>query len=64
MIRTDYLGWSFDVTTQMMIVIQKLVALGFNYYDGKANPKPSESQKKFGITKLPKYERVIFSRTY
>jgi len=50
---TDYLGWSFDVTTQMMIIVQKLTAIGFNYYDGSANQKPSESQKKFGIARLP-----------
>jgi len=49
---TDYLGWSFDVSTQMMIIVQKLVALGWNYHDG-ANPKATHSQRIFSISRLP-----------
>eukprot|EP01123_Difflugia_compressa_P008162 TRINITY_DN2367_c0_g1_i1.p1 TRINITY_DN2367_c0_g1~~TRINITY_DN2367_c0_g1_i1.p1 ORF type:complete len:492 (+),score=43.44 TRINITY_DN2367_c0_g1_i1:91-1476(+) len=50
---TDYLGWTFDVTMQMMIVIQKLTIIGFNYYDGTDNKKPTEDQKQHALKQLP-----------
>eukprot|EP00184_Porphyridium_aerugineum_P004381 CAMPEP_0184702002 /NCGR_PEP_ID=MMETSP0313-20130426/22384_1 /TAXON_ID=2792 /ORGANISM="Porphyridium aerugineum, Strain SAG 1380-2" /LENGTH=479 /DNA_ID=CAMNT_0027162289 /DNA_START=237 /DNA_END=1676 /DNA_ORIENTATION=- len=49
---TDYLGWTLDWTMQMMVVVQKLSALGYNYYDGNSkHAKPD--QKLRGIEKLP-----------
>jgi len=53
MIRTDYLGWTFDVTMQMMIVVQKLSMLGYNYYDGTENPKPTDDQSSCAVYGLP-----------
>jgi len=57
--RMDYMGWKFDVTTQVMVMVQRLTAFAFNYYDGAANPKPMEDPKKGffevsnGFKKLP-----------
>jgi len=57
--RTDYMGWKFDVTTQVMVMVQRLTAFAFNYYDGAANPQPREMPDKGfyeisnGVKKLP-----------
>jgi hypothetical protein len=59
--RTDYMGWKFDVTTQIMVMVQRVTAFAFNYYDGAANPGPREMpdkgffEKTNGIKKLPGY---------
>jgi len=49
---TDYLGWTLDWTMQMMVVTQKLSAIGFNYYDGNAQDA-SASQKGRSFKTLP-----------
>jgi len=49
---TDYLGWTLDWTMQMMVITQKLSAIGFNYYDGLAEDA-SPSQKSRAIKTLP-----------
>jgi len=50
---TDYLGWTMDWTMMMMIVIQKLGGVSFNYYDGAAAKAPSASQKNYAIPDCP-----------
>ena len=55
------MGWKFDVTTQVMVFVQRLTAFAFNYYDGAANPSPREMpdkgffEKTYGFKKLPGY---------
>uniref|UniRef100_A0A6B2L3V2 Uncharacterized protein n=1 Tax=Arcella intermedia TaxID=1963864 RepID=A0A6B2L3V2_9EUKA len=52
---TAYLSWTFDVTMQLMIVVQKLTTFGYNLYDGTKNPKPTPDQQKYAIKELPSY---------
>jgi hypothetical protein len=53
------MGWKFDVTTQIMVMVQRATAFAFNYYDGAANPSPREMpdkgffEKSNGVKKLP-----------
>eukprot|EP01127_Copromyxa_protea_P007533 TRINITY_DN17429_c0_g1_i1.p1 TRINITY_DN17429_c0_g1~~TRINITY_DN17429_c0_g1_i1.p1 ORF type:complete len:494 (-),score=105.35 TRINITY_DN17429_c0_g1_i1:39-1499(-) len=55
----DYMGWKFDVTTQIMVFVQRVTAFAFNYYDGTVNPSPREMpdkgffEKTNAVTKLP-----------
>jgi len=38
---------------QMMVVIQKLSTLGYNYYDGTENPKPTDEQRRLSVPGIP-----------
>jgi len=56
----DYMGWKFDITTQVLIIVQRVTAFAWNYYDGTAGkdkaremPQKGFYEKTYAVEKLP-----------